>query len=111
MLVSQEPLDDRAPAQAEDSFARLPLVGGAAALRKATRELGICCEPPYRACECGRVARRNKECALLIDEQLARGGRVGGDERRSTRDRLEGLVRNDPLRLAGRAEDPEGATR
>ena len=46
------------------------------------------------------VAGRDEECALLVDEQLAGGGRVGGDERRRACDGLERLVRNDALRLA-----------
>src|SRR6266542_6796635 len=44
-----------------------------------------------------------------MGEQFARGRRVCGYERSSTGERLEGLVRNDPLRLVRGAEDPEGA--
>src|SRR5205823_14975016 len=110
-LASQEPFDDLAPAIAEDGLAGLTLVGGPPACRDALRELGACGEPPDRLGECLRISGRDEQGALAVDEELPCSRGIGCYERRTARERLERLVRNDALRLAGRAEDPERAAR
>ena len=66
---------------------------------------------PDRRGERRRVARRHEQRALAVDEQLARGGRVGGDQWRAARDRLERLVRDHASGLVRGAEDAERAAR
>ncbi len=93
----------------EHRFARLRLVGGAAARADPSRELCVVGEAPDRVRQRFRIAGRDEQRALLVHEQLTRGGRVAGDERRAARERLESLVRNHALRLRAGAEDPERA--
>ena len=89
-------LDQRAPARAEHLLARLRAVGGEPAGRDAG-QLGVAASrrarPPAPAGRrAGRAARSRRR------EQLARGGRVRGDERRAAGERLERLVRDHPRR-------------
>ena len=67
--------------------------------------------PADRVDERRRVARRDEQRALAVPEQLARGGRVGGDDGRPAGERLEDLVRDHAPGLLRGAEDPEGARR
>ncbi len=62
-------------------------------------------------CERLGVARRHQQRALPVDEQLARGLRVGRDERRAARERLERLVRDHARGLCRRAEHAQRARR
>src|SRR5206468_11854632 len=95
----------------EDRFARRSLIGGTAPGRDATVQFGVRGQPAHRVGQSLGIPRRDEERTLLVDQQLACGGRVSSDERGSARDRLERLVRYDPLGLAGGAEDSERATR
>ncbi len=53
----------------------------------------------------------HEERALAVHQQLARGRRVGRDERRAAGERLKGLVRDHARRLRRASEDPEGGGR
>src|SRR5207237_2667984 len=93
----------------EDGLAGALLVDRSTAPGELLCELGICGDPADRRGERTCVAGRHEERALSVCEQLAGGGRVGGEERRCARERLKRLVRDDARRLFGRAEDSERA--
>ena len=61
------------------------------------------------AANASRIAGGDEQRALAVDEQLARGRRVGRHERRPARERLERLVRDHAARLRRGAEDAERA--
>src|SRR5881296_1603944 len=77
-------------------------------MRCASSVLG---EPPDRLGECLRISGRDEQGTLAVDEELPCSRGIGRHERRTARERLERLVWNDALGLAGRAEDPERAAR
>ena len=111
LSLSRHAFEQSAPASSEDVFARLPSVSGETALAQAAAEGWVGGHPAKRLCESLRIAARDQQRALLVDEQLARGRSIGGDERRAASKRLEGLVRDHPLGFGRGAEDAEGAPR
>ena len=99
---------ERPPARAEDRLARPLLVRPAGRRRRSAPRASW--SPARRRIACrerGGVARRDEQRVLAVGEQLARGGRVGRDERRPAGERLEGLVRDHARGLVARAEDAE----
>ena len=103
-------LEQRSPAPAEHVLARVLAVGGEPARREPLRELGGPRPAGARRAASASASPGGTSSALSPSrEELARGRRVGGDERRAARERLEGLVRDHPRGLAGGAEDPERA--
>ena len=100
-----------APPLAEHRLARLRPVGGEPAVADPARERGIARQPPHRRRQRLGVAGGDEQRALAVDEQLARGRRVRGDERRPAGERLERLVRDHAARLRRGAEDAERAAR
>ena len=102
-------LDQLAPALTQHRLAGLTFVRCAPARADSASEAGVPGELPDGACERLGIARRNEQRARSVAEELAGGGRVGGDQRRTARERLEGLVRNHASRLGSRSEDAERA--
>ena len=90
-------------------LARFAAVGGVTLLGQSLREGPVAGEAAQRRCECGGVAGRDEQCALVVGEQLPGRRRVGRDERRPAGERLERLVRNHSPRLVGGAEDPQSS--
>ena len=109
-LVPRARLLERARASARRARPRSPGSGRRRARpRRAAARAPVAGEPPHRGRERGSVAGRDEERALAVAQQLAGRRRVGGDERRAARERLERLVRDHAARLGGRAEDAERA--
>src|SRR5947209_7724526 len=105
--TANELLDQRPPPRAEDLLACPLLVDRAAAVAEPPSELRIAGQAAHRRGERLRVARRDEQRALAVDEQLSRGAGVTGDQRRPTGERLVCLVGDHALGLVGGAEDPE----